>query len=316
MNKCQVILSIVVIVFLKPVIFAQSFAPEPEEVGSDAIHKDSSIFVGWANDIVITRGPMNIEDPSLGLTNYGVAENGNFIADNSVVSLGDGGQAIATFSEAIGNGPGPDFAIFENGFANHYMELAFVEVSSNGINYSRFESISETPTDVQIDNFSYSDCRYLYNLAGKYRVYFGTPFDLEELSGIAGLNINNITHIRIIDVVGSISSDIASYDSQGNVINDPYPTPFESGGFDLDAIGVIHNAELHLNELNQTFEVFPNPTKHQIYLKGFSNAQKYITDINGKLIAEFWEESYSVSNLSPGLYFLKQGTKTVKFMKQ
>ncbi|MBG38513.1 MAG: secretion protein [Cryomorphaceae bacterium] len=316
MNKCQVILSIVVIVFLKPVIFAQSFAPEPEEIGSDAIHKDSSIFVGWANDIVITRGPMNIEDPSLGLTNYGVAENGNFIADNSVVSLGDGGQAIATFSEAIGNGPGPDFAIFENGFANHYMELAFVEVSSNGINYSRFESISETPTDVQIDNFSYSDCRYLYNLAGKYRVYFGTPFDLEELSGIAGLNINNITHIRIIDVVGSISSDIASYDSQGNVINDPYPTPFESGGFDLDAIGVIHNAELHLNELNQTFEVFPNPTKHQIYLKGFSNAQKYITDINGKLIAEFWEESYSVSNLSPGLYFLKQGTKTVKFMKQ
>ena len=198
MNKCQVILSIVVIVFLRPVTFGQSFAPEPEEIGSDAIHKDSSIFVGWANDIVITRGPMNIEDPSLGLTNYGVAENGSFIADNNVVSLGDGGQAIATFSEAIGNGPGPDFAIFENGFANHYMELAFVEVSSNGINYSRFESISETPTDVQIDNFSYSDCRYLYNLAGKYRVNFGTPFDLEELSGIAGLDINNITHIRII----------------------------------------------------------------------------------------------------------------------
>ena len=39
MNKCQVILSIVVIVFLRPVTFAQSFAPEPEEIGSDAIHK-------------------------------------------------------------------------------------------------------------------------------------------------------------------------------------------------------------------------------------------------------------------------------------
>ena len=33
----------------------------------------------------------------------------------------------------------------------------------------------------------------------------------------------------------------ASYDSQGNIINDPFPTPFETGGFDLDAIGVIHS---------------------------------------------------------------------------
>ena len=316
MNKCQVILSIVVIVFLKPVIFAQSFAPEPEEIGSDAIHKDSSIFVGWANDIVITRGPMNIEDPSLGLTNYGVAENGSFIADNSVVSLGDGGQAIATFSEAIGNGPGPDFAIFENGFANHYMELAFVEVSSNGINYSRFEAISETPTDVQIDNFSYSDCRYLYNFAGKYRVYFGTPFDLEELSGIAGLDINNITHIRIIDVVGSIASDIGSYDSQGNIVNDPYPTPFESGGFDLDAIGVIHSADLHLNELSQNTSVFPNPTKDLIYLDGFDVGTKYISNLNGLLITTFEGPSYSTLNLPAGMYFIKQGAKTVRFIKE
>ena len=316
MNKCQVILSIVVIVFLRPVTFAQSFAPEPEEIGSDAIHKDSSIFVAWANNIVITRGQMNIEDPSLGLTNYGVAENGSFIADNSVVSLGDGGQAIATFSEAIGNGPGPDFAIFENGFANHYMELAFVEVSSNGINYSRFESISETPTDVQIDNFSYSDCRYLYNLAGKYRVYFGTPFDLEELSGIAGLDINHITHIRIIDVVGSISSEIASYDSEGNIINDPYPTPFESGGFDLDAIGIIHGSDLDLNELNQSFTVYPNPTKDLIYLDGFDVGTKYISNLNGLLITTFEGTKYSALNLPAGMYFMSQGVKTVRFIKK
>ena len=316
MSKLKFILTIVGSFLLQSATIAQSFAPEPEQVGSTAIYKDSSIFVGWAVDISIIRGPMDVQEPSIGFTDYGSAIDGNFIADNNVVSLGDGGQAIATFSEPIVNGPGPDFAVFENGFANHYMELAFVEVSSDGINYIRFESISETPTEEQISNFNYSDCRYVHNLAGKYRVYFGTPFDLEELSGTDILDINHITHVRIIDVVGSISSDIASYDSQGNVINDPYPTPFESGGFDLDAIGVIHNAELHLNELNQTFEVFPNPTKHQIYLKGFSNAQKYITDINGKLIAEFWGESYSVSNLSPGLYFLKQGTKTVKFTKQ
>ena len=316
MNKCKVIVSVIVIVFLKTITLAQSFAPEPEEMGSDAIHKDSSIFIGWANDISITRGPMNILEPSLGLTNYGSAIDGSFIADNNVISLGDGGQAIATFAEAIVNGPGPDFAVFENGFANHYMELAFVEVSSDGINYSRFESISETPTDVQIDNFSYSDCRYLYNLAGKYRVFFGTPFDLEELSGTAGLDINHITHIKIIDVVGSITPDTGSYDSQGNIINDPYPTPFESGGFDLDAIGVIHSTNLHLNELSQNTSVFPNPTKDLIYLHGFDVGTKCISNLNGLLITTFEGTKYSALNLPAGMYFIKQGGKTVRFIKE
>tara|TARA_B100000524_G_scaffold126036_1_gene62142 strand:- start:11082 stop:12032 length:951 start_codon:yes stop_codon:yes gene_type:complete len=316
MNKCKVIVSVIVIVFLQTITLAQSFAPEPEEMGSDAIYKDSSIFIGWASDISITRGPMNILEPSLGLTNYGSAIDGSFIADNNVISLGDGGQAIATFAEAIVNGPGPDFAVFENGFANHYMELAFVEVSSDGINYSRFESISETPTDVQIDNFSYSDCRYLYNLAGKYRVFFGTPFDLEELSGTAGLDINHITHIKIIDVVGSITPDTGSYDSQGNIINDPYPTPFESGGFDLDAIGVIHSANLHLNELSQNTSVFPNPTKDLIYLHGFDVGTKCISNLNGLLITTFEGTKYSALNLPAGMYFIKQGGKTVRFIKE
>jgi hypothetical protein len=315
MNEYKIFLSIIGIVFLQPLL-AQSFAPEPEVSGSDAIHKDSSIFIGWANDVLITRGAMNIQDPSLGMTDYGSAIDGNFIADNSVVSLGDGGQAIATFSDVISNGPGPDFAVFENGFANHYMELAFVEVSSDGTNYTRFESISETPTDIQIGNFSFSDCRYLHNLAGKYRVFFGTPFDLEELSGIAGLNINQITHVRIIDVVGSISSDLGSYDSQGNIINDPYPTPFESGGFDLDAIGVIHSTDLQLNELNESIAVFPNPATELIYLQGFPNGKKTISDLNGIVITEFKGDTLSVSDLPAGLYFIRQGIKTVKFIKE
>lgn len=316
MNKYKVFLSITVIVFLQPIIRAQSFPPEPEEAGSNAIYKDSSIFIGWANDISITRGPMNILEPSLGLTDYGSAIDGSFIADNNVVSLGDGGQAIAIFSEAIGNGPGPDFAVFENGFANHYMELAFVEVSSDGSNYTRFQPISETPTDTQISNFSFSDCRYVHNLAGKYRVYYGTPFDLEELSDIAGLDINHITHIRIIDVVGSISSEIASYDSEGNIINDPYPTPFESGGFDLDAIGIIHGSDLDLNELNQSFTVYPNPTKDLIYLDGFDVGTKYISNLNGLLITTFEGTKYSALNLPAGMYFLSQGVKTVRFIKK
>ncbi len=54
------------------------------------------------------------------------------------------------------------------------------------------------------------------------------------------------------DVVGSISSTYGTLDDQNNaifngaygttnqLINDPFPTPFSSSGFDLDAIGVLN----------------------------------------------------------------------------
>jgi hypothetical protein len=59
------------------------------------------------------------------------------------------------------------------------------------------------------------------------------------MAGLAGLDINNVTHVRLVDVVGSLSGH-QSKDVAGKTINDPYPTNFASGGFDLDAIGVIH----------------------------------------------------------------------------
>jgi hypothetical protein len=44
-----------------------------------------------------------------------------------------------------------------------------------------------------------------------------------------------VTHVRIVDVVG----DGSARDSDGRVIWDPYPTIL-TAGFDLDAVGVIH----------------------------------------------------------------------------
>jgi len=46
--------------------------------------------------------------------------------------------------------------------------------------------------------------------------------------------------VRVVDVIGSILSAYATHDSVGHVVNDPWPTPFDTGGFDLDAIGVLH----------------------------------------------------------------------------
>ena len=57
------------------------------------------------------------------------------------------------------------------------------------------------------------------------------------------LDKDHITHVRIIDVIGNIDPEYATYDCQGNPINDPWPTPFASCGMDLDAVGVIHDIE-------------------------------------------------------------------------
>ena len=240
--------------------FAQ-FPPPAGQEGSTAIYKDSSAFIDWASGCSVERGFLNVSQPELGLVDFGSEEDALGVADNAVVSLGDGGVATLTFDVPVANGYGFDFAVFENGFSDTFLELAFVEVSSDGENFFRFNSVSLTQTDEQIGSFGELNTEKINNLAGKYRVEYGTPFDLEELTNEPGLDVNHITHIRIIDVTGCIQNDYATFDSQGNKVNDPWPTPFPSGGFDLDAVGVIHNAEnlsVYGNELTE-IKVFPNP---------------------------------------------------------
>ncbi|MEZ4549679.1 MAG: hypothetical protein R2874_04140 [Desulfobacterales bacterium] len=52
------------------------------------------------------------------------------------VVLGRGGSIILTFDPPVENGEGWDFAVFENSFNDFNLELAFVEVSSNGTDFS------------------------------------------------------------------------------------------------------------------------------------------------------------------------------------
>src|SRR5436190_1349772 len=136
----------------------------------------------------------------------------------------------------------PPLAVFENGFNDTFLELAFVEVSSDGVHWVRFPAHSLTQTTQQIDqadaNNSAIDPTDVDGLAGKYRAGWGAPFDLAALTGKPFLDVNQVTQVRIVDVVGCLNPTYASYDSDGRVINDPWPTPFNSGGFDLDAVAV------------------------------------------------------------------------------
>jgi hypothetical protein len=212
-------------------------------LGSRAIPFDSTEIVGWATGYSnLIRGPARIDNPSLGFATFGEGSNALGPAGTSVfevVSLGDGGSITLTFQAPITNGAGWDFAVFENSFNDTFLELAFVEVSSNGFDFFRFPAISLTPTDKQVDGFGSVDPTNIHNLAGKYRVGFGTPFNLEDLAGVSPLlDISSVTHVRIVDVVGVINSPFTTFDSLGNPINDPWATPFNSSGFDLDAVGV------------------------------------------------------------------------------
>jgi hypothetical protein len=172
--------------------------------------------------------------------------------NTDVVSLGDlsaaqiaSGTPVGTltlyFSHPIQNLDGADFVVFENSFIASFgtggygvggvdADLAYVEVSSDGVNFVRFPSQSLTPGAVGM--YGTIDPTNVYNLVGKhvnaYGQSWGTPFDLSEVG------LSSISFIRIVDIPGSG----AFLDSSGRPIYDAWET-IDSAGVDIEAIGTI-----------------------------------------------------------------------------
>lgn len=305
-------------------IFAQPYAPPVGIAGTTAIYKDSSIFIKWVIGCNVHRGWIDIADTSLGKANVGTEIDVKGIADvTSVLSLGDGGEAICTFDGVISDGPGYDFAVFENSFNDEFLELAFVEVSSDGVHFFRFPSVSLTQSITQVGTFGLLDTRNIHNLAGKYRGGWGTPFDLSELPDTSLLNKQSITHIKVIDCIGSIDDSFATYDSQGNKVNDPWNTPFPSSGFDLDAIGIIngtlptYTSNLHKKNMPH---IFPNPVKlgDNIFCENTHEFKDFsLYNIVGQCVEKDIHFPYNTSLLSQGVYFVQyNGNKCYKIVIQ
>jgi hypothetical protein len=295
------------------------FAPQAGVQGSTAISADDKSIAGWAISCDVQRGWLDIADKSKGVVSLGTPDEGKGKSDGRIVSLGDSGIAVLKFATPIYNGAGPDFVVFENGFLNGvnpeeaFLELAFVEVSSDGVNYFRFPSESQVPAPQIPVAGVYTSARYINNLAGKYISGYGTPFDLEELRLIMpSLDVDNITHVRIVDVIGSISGN-GSMDSKGNAINDPYPTPVPGGGFDLDAVGAIYLKGMPAGVTekdNMPFTVFPNPATEYIKVSVNNSIAKYkvaIADMSGRVLYNnvlSQDGIISLSEFSKGIYFL------------
>jgi hypothetical protein len=303
------------ITFIAECSFGQ-YPPPPGHAGTTAIYRDSSVYYRWATHCSVIRGYIDIADTNLMIDSTNRASYGDpslitGYPAGEALSLGNAGSATLTFDTVISDHEGWDFAVFGNGFEDNYLKMAFIEVSSDGIHFVRFPSVSLTQTQVQIGPFDTLDTRKIYNLAGKYRVFYGTPFDLYELKDSVGIDIYHITTIRVVDVVGCIQDAYARYDSQGHKINDCFPTPYNTSGFALDGAGLVHNApasvddNLHIPQVS----ILPNPCSHQArFFAGTPALLHYqIIDQLGQVV---FQSSFSIStsvnidNLPPGIYFV------------
>ncbi len=237
------------------------------------------LFFGWArawSAFVRADGQAAFSDAGLAL---GPVTGDNFdvlsLGDLTAAQIGSGapvGEITLHFTDALHAAPirnltGADFVVFENGLVSAsgtggagvggvFAELAYVEVSSDGINFARFPSVSLTPgTPVTTDSpgpipgYGTLDPTNIFNLAGKHvnagGQSWGTPFDLASLINhplvTAGLvDLNNVRHIRFVDIPGN-GSFVDSVSPVGHPIFDPWRTS-GSGGFDLEAVGVISAA--------------------------------------------------------------------------
>lgn len=234
---------------------ALMLALSPLANGAAVAINDSRID-GWAASFV----PQFVPGPA-GLTFFqqahfatGVAEGDTF----NVTNLGRGGFIVMTFENGIRNGPGDDFAVFENGFMEGqqiFGELAFVEVSSDGIHFLRFPTFATN--SVPVDEFGTIDPNGVHGVAGTQPAGVGTGFDLEIFSGVELVDINDIRFVRVVDLVGDgreldLTPAVVEVKQGGQVlfevetgcpcpIYDPFSPALDGpNGFDLDAIAVLN----------------------------------------------------------------------------
>ncbi len=233
-------------------------------------------IVAWASEVVsfslaTDASPASDSGNALGPADGGTFSLGDLLA--SEVAAGEpAGEIVLGFAQPIVDGSGADFAVFENAFdfleppdftdptGFVFAELAFVEVSSNGVDFARFPTTSLTTegtgdpsTDLVAPfgrDFAGIDPTNVDGFAGFDRTFEGTPFDLGDLlsdplvvSGV--VDLDDISFVRLVDIPGD-GSRLDDSDP-ANPILDAFSTTsggeFLTAGFDIDAVGVLNVPE-------------------------------------------------------------------------
>jgi hypothetical protein len=191
-----------------------------------------------------------------------------------IVTLGVGGALTLGFDVTITDGPGADFTVYENGFmfgGGCFAEVAFVEVSTDGVRFARFPVHYAGPVG-PLPAFGTSPLGTYAGLTGGAPglanvvtntispfdcvVSGGEAFDLAALANdplvVAGaVDLAAIHFVRIVDCVAG-----ASPDANGALIWDHGGA---TGSADIDAVAVIQHAATQTGHGPRCdFELLPN----------------------------------------------------------
>ncbi len=214
-----------------------TYAPAPPDPTTTAIAYNDARIVNWAQGTASYLPGTGVSDPKWMMPSQAFGPAGT--DTTAVVVLGNGGTITLTFASPITDGQSWDFAVFENSFASDvFLELGFVEVSSDGSHFARFDSAFQG-TVTPCGSCS-GIAAEIGGLAGAYMVGYGTPFDLAALRNSplvrdGSVDLTAIKYVRIVDVVG----DGTTLDSFGRGIVDPISSG-PTAGFDLDGIAVLN----------------------------------------------------------------------------
>ncbi|MCB9797879.1 MAG: cell surface protein [Alphaproteobacteria bacterium] len=144
---------------------------------------------------------------------------GNGGGSLDVLSLGREGEIVLAFDDiGLIDGEGPDLRVFENPFTGWY-ETGFVALSEDG------EAWFEFPCDPEDADGGYPGCAGVALVYGNAENWDSVEDPGGDLFDLAELGLTRARFVRIRD------SGANSYDGV-------------SGGFDLDALAVIHGEAL------------------------------------------------------------------------
>jgi hypothetical protein len=212
---CRVALSAAVLLAVAPT------RPAAEPCADAVVSSSTGTNGGFGSDVMptIVLGPPHGEGPNVGSLD--------------VFSLGNGGDITLAFEDnAIVNGPGVDFTVFENAFEDlvtgvRFIEAGVVSVSADGEDFVAFPYVGSptfaglagvTPVLSHPDNGI--DPR-------DPAVSGGDSFDLADV-GLASARF-----VRLVDPAADV-------DDPGN----HFPTPgVGKSGFDLDAIVAVNSED-------------------------------------------------------------------------
>ncbi|MBN2055690.1 hypothetical protein JW905_12245 [bacterium] len=215
-----------------PVALADPFADEVAQV-------EYGQYAGFGQD----QFPQIVLGPPRGAGMMG--------GSTDVLSLGNGGVIVLAFTDNLAlNGPGADLIVFENAFfvtgnpENTFSEVAFVEVSQDGVVFHRFPNDYD-PEGTPINNpANWSGFGGVMPVLSNPEngidptdpaVAGGDSFDLEDVG------LDWVRYLRIID---TNEPPNAAFDDDGDEIYDAGPTSSGSSGFDLDAVAAVYSQDL------------------------------------------------------------------------